>query len=159
MGDLFIGCLSTGDFIWSKLKDLQYGIRSKLGVYFSLLYCIFYSCMQIFMMNLSTTFICEFSKDIWTTFLEMRLKQEHFLKLKAGSFEDFSLAKSIIKHKRITVITQGADPVCVVESGKMKLYLVILLPKDKLVDTNGAVYNNNLIIFKINFKWPKIIIL
>lgn len=41
-------------------------------------------------------------------------------------------------HKRITVITQGADPVCVAEDGKVKLYPVILLPKEKLVDTNGA---------------------
>jgi hypothetical protein len=41
-------------------------------------------------------------------------------------------------HKRITVITQGADPVVVAEDGKVKLFPVILLPKEKLVDTNGA---------------------
>lgn len=41
-------------------------------------------------------------------------------------------------HKRITVITQGQDPVVVAEDGKVKLFPVILLPKEKLVDTNGA---------------------
>lgn len=41
-------------------------------------------------------------------------------------------------HKRITVITQGADPVVVAEDGKVKLISVIPLPKEKLIDTNGA---------------------
>ncbi|KAI8560285.1 hypothetical protein RHMOL_Rhmol04G0243200 [Rhododendron molle] len=41
-------------------------------------------------------------------------------------------------HRRITVITQGADPVVVADDGKIKLFPVILLPKEKLVDTNGA---------------------
>lgn len=41
-------------------------------------------------------------------------------------------------HKRITVITQGADPVVVAEDGKVKLIPVIPLSKEKLVDTNGA---------------------
>lgn len=41
-------------------------------------------------------------------------------------------------YKRITVITQGADPVVVAQDGKVTKYPVILLPKEKLVDTNGA---------------------
>lgn len=36
------------------------------------------------------------------------------------------------------MITQGADPVVVAQDGKVKLYPVILLPKENLVDTNGA---------------------
>ena len=48
------------------------------------------------------------------------------------------LPKASGTHKRITVITQGADPVVVAEDGKVKLFPVILLPKEKLVDTNGA---------------------
>nr|KYP49824.1 Adenosine kinase 2 [Cajanus cajan] len=32
----------------------------------------------------------------------------------------------------------GADPICVVEDGKVKKFPVELLPKEKLVDTNGA---------------------
>ncbi|KAF9676666.1 hypothetical protein SADUNF_Sadunf08G0026800 [Salix dunnii] len=47
--------------------------------------------------------------------------------------------------KRITVITEGADPVVVAEDGKGKLFPVILLPKEKLVDTNGAVYKEELV--------------
>lgn len=40
--------------------------------------------------------------------------------------------------KRITVITQGKDPVVIAEDGKVKSFPAILLPKEKLVDTNGA---------------------
>ncbi|KAI3987284.1 hypothetical protein MKX01_003034 [Papaver californicum] len=39
-------------------------------------------------------------------------------------------------HRRITLITQGKDPVA--EDGKVTLFPVILLLKEKLVDTNGA---------------------
>ena len=43
----------------------------------------------------------------------------------------------------------GAYPVCVVaEDGKIKLYPMILLPKDKLVDTNGAGTKLLLLVFK-----------
>lgn len=41
-------------------------------------------------------------------------------------------------YKRITVITQGPDPVVVAEDGKVKKFPVIKLPQEKLVDTNGA---------------------
>ena len=59
------------------------------------------------------------------------------------------LLKASEKHKRIIVITQGAYPVCVVaEDGKIKLYPMILLPKDKLVDTNGAGTKLLLLVFK-----------
>ncbi|RZB68293.1 Adenosine kinase 2 [Glycine soja] len=57
---------------------------------------------------------------------------------KAQGWEISHLPKASQKHKRITVITQGADPVSVAEDEKIKLYPMILLPKDKLVDTNGA---------------------
>jgi len=48
------------------------------------------------------------------------------------------LPKASGTHKRITVITQGRDPVVVADDGKVKTFPVILLPKEKLVDTNGA---------------------
>ena len=48
------------------------------------------------------------------------------------------LPKASGTHKRITVITQGADPVVVAEDGKVTLIPVIPLPKEKLIDTNGA---------------------
>ncbi|KAG6480502.1 hypothetical protein ZIOFF_064002 [Zingiber officinale] len=49
-----------------------------------------------------------------------------------------ALPKASGTHKRTTVITQGSDPVVVAEDGKVRLFPVILLPKEKLVDTNGA---------------------
>ena len=36
------------------------------------------------------------------------------------------------------VITQGADPVIVVQNGEVTLYDVTKLAADKIVDTNGA---------------------
>ncbi|KAG6477064.1 hypothetical protein ZIOFF_066316 [Zingiber officinale] len=49
-----------------------------------------------------------------------------------------ALPKASGTHKRTTVITQGCDPVVVAEDGKVRSFPVILLPKEKLVDTNGA---------------------
>ncbi|RWV89942.1 hypothetical protein GW17_00047887, partial [Ensete ventricosum] len=49
-----------------------------------------------------------------------------------------ALPKASGTHKRYTVITQGCDPVVVAEDGKVRLFPVIVLPKEKLVDTNGA---------------------
>lgn len=40
-------------------------------------------------------------------------------------------------HKRITVITQGLDPIVVADDGKVKKFPVIKLPKENLADTNG----------------------
>ena len=39
---------------------------------------------------------------------------------------------------RLVVITQGADPVIVVQNGEVTLYDVTKLAADKIVDTNGA---------------------
>ena len=40
--------------------------------------------------------------------------------------------------KRTVVITQGCDPVIVVVGTAVAEYPVNILPKDKIVDTNGA---------------------
>jgi len=42
------------------------------------------------------------------------------------------------KRKRTVVITQGADPTIVAVNGHVKSYPIIALPKEKLIDTNGA---------------------
>ncbi|KAK1284680.1 Adenosine kinase 2 [Acorus calamus] len=107
---------------------------------------------KIFMMNLSAPFICEFFRDA----LEKVLPYMDFVfgnETEARTFskvhgwetenvEEIALKISewpkVSARKRITVITQGADPVVVAEDGKVKLFPVILLPKEKLVDTNGA---------------------
>jgi len=42
------------------------------------------------------------------------------------------------KGKRTVVITQGADPTVVAINGMVKQYPIVALPKEKLIDTNGA---------------------
>ncbi|CAH1438415.1 unnamed protein product [Lactuca virosa] len=84
---------------------------------------------KVFTMNLSAPFISRtFSKvHGWETdnVEEIAIKISQWPKA-SGTY------------KRITVITQGADPVVVAQDGKVSKYPVIFLPKEKLVDTNGA---------------------
>lgn len=108
---------------------------------------------KVFMMNLSAPFICEFFRDaqekafpyvdyIFGNETEART----FAKVRGWETENVEeialkisqLPKASGTHKRITVITQGCDPVVVADDGKVKTFPVILLPKEKLVDTNGA---------------------
>jgi adenosine kinase len=49
-----------------------------------------------------------------------------------------SLIPSAKSRKRTVVITQGADPIIVACNGSVKQYPIITLPKEKLIDTNGA---------------------
>eukprot|EP00928_Gymnodinium_smaydae_P096841 TRINITY_DN8633_c0_g1_i5.p1 TRINITY_DN8633_c0_g1~~TRINITY_DN8633_c0_g1_i5.p1 ORF type:complete len:364 (-),score=93.54 TRINITY_DN8633_c0_g1_i5:16-1038(-) len=49
-----------------------------------------------------------------------------------------SLIPSVKSRKRTVVITQGCDPTIVAVNGKVTKFPVIVLPKEKLVDTNGA---------------------
>ncbi|KAF7818629.1 adenosine kinase 2 [Senna tora] len=108
---------------------------------------------KVFMMNLSAPFICEFYKDAQDKFLPYmdfvfgnETEARTFSKVhgwETDNVEEIAvkickLPKASGRHKRITVITQGADPVCVADDGKVKKFPVILLPKEKLVDTNGA---------------------
>lgn len=49
-----------------------------------------------------------------------------------------SLPKQSGSHGRVVVITQGAEPTVVAQNGRVNSYPVIYLPKETLVDTNGA---------------------
>merc|ERR1712025_807663 len=49
-----------------------------------------------------------------------------------------SLIPSKKTKKRTVVITQGCDPTIVAINGRVTEYPIIVLPKEKLVDTNGA---------------------
>merc|ERR1712099_26338 len=49
-----------------------------------------------------------------------------------------SLIPSAKSRKRTVVITQGCDPTIVAINGHTTEYPVLSLPKEKLVDTNGA---------------------
>ncbi|XP_058771143.1 adenosine kinase 2-like [Vicia villosa] len=108
---------------------------------------------KVFTMNLSAPFICEFFKDVQNKALPYvdyvfgnETEARTYSKVhgwETDNVEEIALKLSQLPkaneaRKRITVITQGADPVCVAKDGKVTLYPVILLPKEKLVDTNGA---------------------
>ncbi|GAB4833635.1 Adenylate kinase 2 [Ancistrocladus abbreviatus] len=108
---------------------------------------------KYFMMNLSAPFICEFFKDAQEKalpYMDFVFGNETEARTfsKVHGWETDNVEEIAVKisqwpkasgaHKRITVITQGADPVVVAEDGKVKKFPVILLPKEKLVDTNGA---------------------
>ncbi|KAC9631545.1 hypothetical protein E3N88_45513 [Mikania micrantha] len=108
---------------------------------------------KIFTMNLSAPFICEFFKDVQEKALSYvdyifgnETEARTFSKVhgwETDNVEEIAikisqLPKASGTHKRITVITQGADPVVVAQDGKVTTYPVIFLPKEKLVDTNGA---------------------
>merc|ERR1712048_770267 len=49
-----------------------------------------------------------------------------------------SLIPSLKTRKRTVVITQGKDPTIVAINGHVTEYPILALPKEKLVDTNGA---------------------
>ncbi|XP_030538681.1 adenosine kinase 2 isoform X3 [Rhodamnia argentea] len=108
---------------------------------------------KLFMMNLSAPFICEFFKDAQEKVLPYmdyvfgnETEARTFSKVHGWETDDIEeIALKISQwpkasgtYKRITVITQGPDPVVVAEDGKVKKFPVIKLPKEKLVDTNGA---------------------
>ncbi|CAN1304860.1 Adenosine kinase 2 [Linum perenne] len=108
---------------------------------------------KVFSMNLSAPFICEFFKDAQEKvlpYMDFVFGNETEARTfsKVHGWETKNVEEIAIKisqwpkesgtYKRITVITQGADPVVVAEDGKVKTFPVIQLPKEKLVDTNGA---------------------
>ncbi|KAG6427437.1 hypothetical protein SASPL_111682 [Salvia splendens] len=108
---------------------------------------------KIFMMNLSAPFICEFFKDVQAKVIPYidylfgnETEARTFSKVhgwETENVEEIALKicewpKGFGTRKRVTVTTQGADPVVVAEDGKVKLFPVIRLPKEKLIDTNGA---------------------
>ncbi|CAL9052429.1 unnamed protein product [Musa banksii] len=108
---------------------------------------------KVFMMNLSAPFICEFFRDAQDKALHYvdfvfgtETEARTFARVhgwETGNVEEIAvkisaLPKASKTHNRITVITQGCDPVVVAADGKVRLFPVILLPKEKLVDTNGT---------------------
>eukprot|EP00252_Welwitschia_mirabilis_P004282 TRINITY_DN1457_c0_g1_i1.p1 TRINITY_DN1457_c0_g1~~TRINITY_DN1457_c0_g1_i1.p1 ORF type:complete len:342 (-),score=77.80 TRINITY_DN1457_c0_g1_i1:307-1332(-) len=108
---------------------------------------------KTFMMNLSAPFICEFFQEkLMKVFPYMdyvfgnETEARTFARVQGWNTEDVSeialkmveLPKASENRKRVAVITQGADPVVVAQDGKVTLFPVIALPKENLVDTNGA---------------------
>jgi adenosine kinase len=105
------------------------------------------------MVNLAAPFICQFFKDkllevvpyvdflfgneteakTISSVLGWETEDTEVIALKLAA-----LPKACGTHKRVVVITQGTDPSIVAEDGEVTKFPVILLPKEKLVDTNAA---------------------
>eukprot|EP00897_Mesotaenium_endlicherianum_P002300 jgi/Mesen1/2098/ME000151S01360 len=108
---------------------------------------------KVFMMNLAAPFISEFfTKPLMDAmpYVDYLFGNETeavtFAKVQGWETENVeeialkisALPKASGTHKRVTVITQGPDATIVAEDGKVSKYDVILVEKEKLVDTNGA---------------------
>lgn len=108
---------------------------------------------KVFLHNLSAPFICEFFKDAQDKVMPycdyiFGNETEAVAYSKAHGWETENIEEIALKisalpkvsetRKRTVIITQGADPVIVAHDGKVAKYPVIGLPKEKLVDTNGA---------------------
>jgi adenosine kinase len=105
------------------------------------------------MVNLAAPFICQYFKDKllevvpYVDFLFGNETEAKTISSVLGwETEDIevialklaALPKACGTHKRVVVITQGTDPSIVAEDGEVTKFPVILLPKEKLVDTNAA---------------------
>ncbi|KAJ4747004.1 Adenosine kinase-like protein [Rhynchospora pubera] len=106
---------------------------------------------KVFSMNLSATFICEFYTKAQNDALKCcdyifgneteAKKYAEVHKWETENVEEIALKlAALLKEsgRKTAVITQGADPVIVAHDGKVTKYPVILLPQEKIVDTNGA---------------------
>ncbi|CAN1238021.1 Adenosine kinase 2 [Linum grandiflorum] len=108
---------------------------------------------KIFLTNLSAPFICEFYNDVLEKVLVyadfvfgIGIEARMFAKVhgwETENVEEIAIrisqwAKASETRKRIVVITRGAEPAVVAEDGKVTLFPVTVLPKEKLVDTNGT---------------------
>uniref|UniRef100_A0A0K0ELB4 Adenosine kinase n=1 Tax=Strongyloides stercoralis TaxID=6248 RepID=A0A0K0ELB4_STRER len=108
---------------------------------------------KTFMMNLAAPFICQFFKDQLNNALPYvdilfgnESEAEAYAEannlntkdLKEIAIKLVALPKYNKKRERIVIITQGENPTIVVSNGTIKEYPINKLPKEKLVDTNGA---------------------
>ncbi len=107
-----------------------------------------------FGMNLSAPFLCEFFKEPMLKVMAHadivfgnETEADSFAKANGYDTTDRKeIAKRIADMKlegsaprsRVVVITQGSDPVIVVENGQLTEYHVKSLKSDQIVDTNGA---------------------
>ena len=107
-----------------------------------------------FAMNLSAPFLSQFFKDPMMKVMAHadivfgnETEADAFAEANGYETKDrVEIAKKIAAlplegsgdRSRLVVITQGSDPVIVVEKGEVTQYHVTKLPADKLVDTNGA---------------------
>ncbi|GAQ79464.1 adenosine kinase [Klebsormidium nitens] len=108
---------------------------------------------KVFGMNLAAPFIIDFfGEPLMAAFPYLdyvfgnETESRTFAKKQGWETEDTkeialkisALPKASGARARTVVITQGADPTVVAQNGVVTEHPVILLPKEKLIDTNGA---------------------
>lgn len=106
-----------------------------------------------FLMNLSAPFIAQFYKEQLTAALEYvdivfgnELEAEAFAKefdlgttdLREIALKLCDMPKAGGKRKRVAIITHGSNPVILARDGKIEEFPVAPIPREKIVDTNGA---------------------
>ena len=111
-----------------------------------------YETGKVYMTNLSAPFICQFFKDAVLSvlpYVDYLFGNESECKAfgEAMQYEDLSLEAIALKiasfekkssKPRCVVITQGKDSTLVVYNGQIAHFTVPLVPKEKIVDLNGA---------------------
>jgi len=106
---------------------------------------------KTFIMNVSAPFIVDFFFDRFNSalpYVDILFGNEHEFgalgkklnwgeDLKEIALKTANLPKTT-KRPRIVVVTQGCNPVIVVENGQISEYPVPVVPKEEIVDANGA---------------------
>jgi adenosine kinase len=108
---------------------------------------------KIYTMNLSAPFLCQFFKDQMHSVLPYAdfvfgNESEAAAFAAANGFEGATVEETAIRiaalpkvnaaRPRVVIITQGKDATIVAENGVARSIAVPLVPKEKIVDTNGA---------------------
>ncbi|XP_077299298.1 adenosine kinase 2 isoform X1 [Arctopsyche grandis] len=108
---------------------------------------------NLFIMNLSAPFVSQLCKESLTQVMpyvdilfgnetEMKAFSQEF-SLNVENMSDIALKISELPKKnpekpRVVIITQGCDPVLIAKNKLVQEIPVIVLPKERIVDTNGA---------------------
>merc|ERR1719440_81135 len=92
----------------------------------------FKACLDATMPNVDFLFGNETEAQTWADVSGWDTKDVAFIATR------LSLIPSAKGRKRTVVITQGADPTIVAINGNVTEYPILALPKEKLIDTNGA---------------------
>ncbi|XP_065574747.1 uncharacterized protein LOC136036439 [Artemia franciscana] len=111
---------------------------------------------KLFMMNLNAPFLVQFFKEkmmsvfgyidilfgndteFETFALEHKLAEKDNMDMKRVALDITQMPKFNTNRQRIVIVTQGEKPVLVAHDGIVTEFPVIEVPKEKLVDTNGA---------------------
>merc|ERR1712080_112412 len=143
-----LDAVKAADFVYSAGFFLTVSVDSMLKVS---KHCA--ANNKTYCLNLSAPFLIQFFKDQMMSVLPFadivfgnETEAATYAEVHCPEVKDVAeIAKRIAmlpkengSKSRLVIITQGSDPVIVVEHGKVLQFPVISLPNDKIVDTNGA---------------------